>query len=333
VTGQTVTIGGGAAGTNARFNVTTVPITVLSATEFSYIGAAGTASATNVVYAPATGMTLTVVGTTTTYTTLMNNVQKCFNAYSQMLIDNPDDANALKYRSNCVSHHATQYLTTKCPAVTNPTITDATYLNTEKAIRKAYIPFMSITDTNATVAGQGLTDIASYGLTGASVGLTGTSLTQGALMRKVAERARDADIAAAARVYIYGQCPGFYDVTAPDGTDVVKNYSGLAFDETQVTWANIMAWAKKASTYTYTTGTTAAGTGAFNNLYGGISGTTSTAVNMVTGTGAYASLASTTLPTTSNEYVPGLDNPIKYGEIARFFGPGMKGTGATTMPW
>lgn len=335
VTGQTVTISGGV-GAYTRFNVTAAAITIRSPTTFSYTGGTGTASATNIIYAPATGMKLEVVGTTAAYNTLMNSVQTCFTAYSQMLIDDPNDANAVIYRSNCVSHHATIYLRAKCTAITSASITDATYVATEKAIRRAYIPFMSITDGNATVAGQGLPDIASYGLTGASVGLTGTSLSQGALMRKVAERARDADIAAAARVYIYGQCPGFYDVTAPDGTDVIKNYSGLTFDSTLVTWTNIMDWAKKAYTYTYTpnvTTPTPPTTTAFNGLYGGVSSTTSTSTNMVTGTGNYASIASEPLPSTSKEYVSGLDNPIKYGEIARFFGPGTKGTGSTTMPW
>jgi hypothetical protein len=327
-TGQKITVTGGTAPAAGTYAVTDALITVTGASTITYPGTGTTGTIT-------VKPTVTI-STSAEYNTLNTKIRDCYNAFTKANI--AGDANATTQRDECLKQYTLQYIKGRCAIIgtaeTSPFSAAYNQQTTEvNNIRKAYIPFIN------PVAGDltGL-NLSSYNINKTALGLPGTA-TDLQVIAKVATKARDADIAAAGRKYISAMCPDFYTISLPDGTgEITRDYSGIGFNSANVTWARIFLWARYAYAFVYTTtGSTAAGTGEFSGVYGGVATTTETAKPaIVAGTAAnFTSLAATVFTSASTtDYIAGITTQQTFGDVARFFGPGATstGTGYSTLP-
>jgi hypothetical protein len=328
-TGQTITVSGGTAPAAGTYAVSDALITVTGASTITYPGTGTTGTIT-------VKPTVTI-STSAEYNTLNTKIRDCYNAFTKAQI--AGDATATSQRDECLKQYTLQYIKGKC-AIIGTAETSSTAYTTQtteiNAIRKAYIQYIN------PVAGDltGL-NLSSYNINKTALGLPGTA-TDLQVIAKVATKARDADIAAAGRKYISAMCPDFYTISLPDGTgEITRDYSGIGFNSSNVSWARIFLWARYAYAFVYTPGSSiAAGSGEFASVYGGSTSgstiTTETKTAIVAGSAAnFTSLAATVFTSTSTtDYIAGVTTQQTFGDVARFFGPGATstGTGYSTLP-
>lgn len=330
-TGQKITVTGGTSPAAGTYAVSDALITVTGPSTITYPGTGTTGTIT-------TKPTVTI-STSAEYNTLTDRIRDCYNAFTKQAIADGGTASdaTVAQRGACLKQYTLEYIKGKCAIIGRAETSSTAYSNqtTEvNNIRKAYIQFINPAAGDLT----GL-NLGSYAINKTALGLPGTA-TDLQVLAKVATKARDADIAAAGRKYISAMCPDFYTISLPDGTgEITRDYSLLTFNSANVTWPNILAWARKAYVFTYNTAdTTAAGSGEFSGVYGGVTTTTENKVAIVGAASSdttYRSQADTVFTSASTtDYVPGITTQQTYGDVARFFGPGSTttATGYSALP-